>query len=154
MPHTGFIALFSFVPLFEFARRCDSGAYKHPNWLAYLAFLVFNIVTTFWIWWISPAGAVAAIVLNALQMYVVFWLFQKTKKVFQGALPYIFFISMWIAWERAYQVCEISWPWLILGNSFATATKLVQWYEYTGFLGGSLWVLLVSFLTFTTIRLF
>ena len=33
-----------------------------------------------------------------------------------------------------------------MGNAFASAPYLVQWYEYTGVLGGSLWVLLVSIL--------
>ena len=43
---------------------------------------------------------------------------------------------------------DLSWPWLTLGNGFANSPNLVQWYEFTGFLGGSLWVLLMNFLLF------
>ena len=50
----------------------------------------------------------------------------------------------WIAWERFYFDAEISWPWLVLGNSFARSTWAVQWYEFTGTLGGSLWVWLCN----------
>ena len=39
---------------------------------------------------------------------------------------------------------QLSWPWLILGNVFSNDVFLVQWYEYTGILGGSLWILLAN----------
>jgi apolipoprotein N-acyltransferase len=144
VPHSAFVGLVAFVPLFALADLLEEHDVKHKNWLTYIPFLLFNIATTFWIWWVSPAGAIAAIALNALQMFFIFWMFRKFKKRFTGALPYIFFIAAWIAWERVYQNVEISWPWLILGESFATSPRLVQWYEYTGFLGGSLWILLTS----------
>ncbi len=32
------------------------------------------------------------------------------------------------------------WPWLDLGNAFATTRDWVQWYEYTGTLGGTIWI--------------
>jgi apolipoprotein N-acyltransferase len=73
-------------------------------------------------------------------MSVVFGLFRWSKKKFRGALPYIFLAVTWIAWERFYFDAEISWPWLVLGNSFARTTWAVQWYEITGTLGGSLWI--------------
>jgi apolipoprotein N-acyltransferase len=43
---------------------------------------------------------------------------------------------------------DLSWPWLTLGNGFANSPAIVQWYEFTGFLGGSLWVLLINVLLF------
>lgn len=42
----------------------------------------------------------------------------------------------------------LSWPWLTLGNVFAGRTNWIQWYEYTGTSGGSLWILLVNVLLF------
>ena len=152
VPHSAVLGLVAFVPLFALADLLEENGVKHQNWLTYIPFLLFNIATTFWIWWVSPAGAIAAIVLNALQMFFIFWMFRKFKKRFTGALPYIFFIAAWIAWERVYQNVEISWPWLILGESFATMPRAVQWYEYTGFLGGSLWILLTSTFLYQVIR--
>src|SRR6187399_721362 len=49
---------------------------------------------------------------------------------------------------------EITWPWLVLGNVFANNTSMIQWYEFTGHLGGSLWILLVNILVFKVIRSF
>ncbi|MFR6634055.1 MAG: hypothetical protein ACLUQ6_02570 [Alistipes onderdonkii] len=51
-----------------------------------------------------------------------------------------------------YTVGEFSWPWLILGNGFSHDVWLVQWYEYTGVFGGSLWVLLCNILFFEALR--
>jgi apolipoprotein N-acyltransferase len=73
-------------------------------------------------------------------MSLVFGLFRFSKRYLKGALPYIFLAVTWIAWERAYYGAQISWPWLVLGNSFAGSPSCVQWYEYTGTLGGSLWI--------------
>lgn len=57
-------------------------------------------------------------------------------------------VSGWIAYEYLFLNGEISFPWLVLGNGFSMDVKLVQWYEYTGALGGSLWVLVVNLLVF------
>jgi apolipoprotein N-acyltransferase len=37
-----------------------------------------------------------------------------------------------------------------LGNGFAESHYLVQWYEYTGVYGGTLWILLSNILIFET----
>ena len=36
--------------------------------------------------------------------------------------------------------------WLNLGNVFSENTQWIQWYEYTGSFGGTLWILIVNFL--------
>ncbi|MFN3876056.1 MAG: apolipoprotein N-acyltransferase, partial [Flavobacteriales bacterium] len=43
---------------------------------------------------------------------------------------------------------DLQWPWFSLGNAFGTRPRWVQWYEHTGMLGGSLWVLVVNLLVF------
>ena len=152
VPGCGWVALFAFIPLLKFADLNTEAPIKHLGWKLYLAFLLFNIATTFWISWITIPGAIAAIALNSLQMWVIFRLFIWSRKYFKGGLSYLLLITMWIAWERVYQNIEISWPWLILGNSLASCPKLAQWYEYTGFLGGSLWIWLSNILVYETAK--
>jgi apolipoprotein N-acyltransferase len=106
----------------------------------YGTFVLWNALTTFWVCNATVAGGIFAILANSLQMSLVFGLFRFSKKYLKGALPYIFLAVTWIAWERAYYGAQISWPWLVLGNSFAGSPSCVQWYEYTGTLGGSLWI--------------
>lgn len=87
---------------------------------------------------------------NALQMSLLWAVFRLSKKKFRGVVPYVFLAVMWIAWERWYFNTQISWPWLTLGNAFARTTSLVQWYEITGVLGGSLWIWAVNLAIFGT----
>ena len=109
-----------------------------------MGFVVWNIITTYWVWFATPPGAIAAVVLNSLQMAIIFALFRWFKRITKGFLPYIFLMFTWLAWEHAYFTWDVSWPWLVLGNSFATTIKNIQWFEFTGTLGGSMWILLTN----------
>ena len=140
IPHTGLLALIGLVPLLCMERIADLSDKKHIWVYHYTAFVLWNAMTTFWVCNATVGGGLFAIFANAFQMSLVFGLFRISKKKFKGALPYIFLAATWIAWERFYFDAEISWPWLVLGNSFARTTWAIQWYEFTGALGGSLWV--------------
>lgn len=150
------LSLFAFIPLFVLDYICYRNRIRYSTWLFYIIFLLWNVMTTFWVYFATAPGGIAAMVLNAAQMSAVLWLFRVFRRALDKkagntefrVLPYIFFIVLWIAWEFHYFDAQISWPWLILGNSFATCTGLVQWYEYTGVLGGSLWILLAGFVGF------
>ena len=140
IPHTGLIALFGLLPLLAMERIADQLGKKRIWIYHYSAFVLWNTFTTFWVCNATVGGGIFAILANSLQMSLVFGLFRLSKKKFSGALPYIFLAITWIAWERFYFDAEISWPWLVLGNSFARTTWAIQWYEITGTLGGSLWI--------------
>ena len=155
---TGPLALFSFVPLFIADRILYENRVKRAWLYFFTAFLAFNVASTFWIWFVSEAGAVAAILLNSLQMTLVFGLFRWFRKMldkhagtYPRILPYIFLAVCWLTWEHFYFEVELSWPWLVLGNAFATSTPLVQWYSVTGALGGTLWIFLTGIPAFMAI---
>ncbi len=140
VPHTGLLALFGLVPLLCMERIADLSGKKRIWIYHYSAFVLWNTITTFWVCNATIGGGIFAVLANSLQMSLVFGLFRLSKKKFTGTLPYIFLAVAWIAWERFYFDAEISWPWLVLGNSFARTTWAIQWYEITGALGGSLWI--------------
>ena len=140
IPHTGIISLFGIIPLLCMERIADLSGKKRIWPYHYTAFVLWNAITTFWVCNATIGGGIFAILANSLQMSLVFGLFRLSKKKFSGSLPYIFLAMAWIAWERFYFDAEISWPWLVLGNSFARTTWVIQWYEMTGALGGSLWI--------------
>lgn len=148
VPHAGMTALFGLVPLLCM-EKIASELGKRNIWIFhYSAFVMWNAFTTFWVCNATIGGGIFAILANSLQMSLIFGLFRLSKKKFSGALPYIFLAAAWIAWERFYFDAEISWPWLVLGNSFARTTWAVQWYEFTGSLGGSLWIWTCNLLLF------
>ena len=140
VPHVGALALVAFVPLL-FADDVAKELKLRARWVwPAFTFVAWNAATTFWVCNATVGGGIFAICYNTAQMLLIWLLFRLAKKKMGGALPYIFLAAMWIAWERIYFAADISWPWLTLGNAFARSTRTVQWYEYTGTLGGSLWV--------------
>lgn len=140
VPHLGFLALAGFLPLLMMDRVATLSGTRHFWIWHYASFVLWNAATTFWVCNATVGGGLFAVFANAFQMSVIFGIFRYSKKYLSGALPYIFLVAMWIAWERAYFDVDISWPWLVLGNAFAGSVRSVQWYEYTGTLGGSLWI--------------
>ena len=151
-PSIGFFPLifFAFVPLLILEDEAKKG--KEVFGCSYLAFLVFNILTTYWVWHATPIGAIFAFFVNSLLMTIAFYVFHLIKRNTNSRLGYLAFIVCWLTFEYLHLNWDLSWPWLTLGNVFANAPSIVQWYEYTGGLGGSFWVLLINILVFRLVK--
>ena len=148
------LAFIGFFPLLLLEDRVAKGERGKLFWLSFLAFLVWNVATTWWVWNATPA-AIAAWVLNALFMATVFIVFHFTKKkVCNNPMGNFFLIPYWMAFEMLTYLWAAKWPWLNLGNVFSTSHEWIQWYEYTGVAGGTLWVLLVNILIANIIQYF
>ena len=140
------LAFIGFVPLLLLEDRIAQGEKGRLFWLSFLAFFVWNTATTWWVWNATPAATLAWI-LNALFMAIVFQVFHLTKKkVCNKPWGNFFLIPYWMAFELLTYPWSIKWPWLNLGGVFSSNVSWVQWYEYTGVAGGTLWVLLINVL--------
>lgn len=113
---------------------------------AFLAFFLWNCISAWWIWNASAAGVLMVVVFNSTFMATTFWLFHATKRILGRRLGYIAFIAYWIGFEYLHINWELAWPWFTLGNGLSENISIIQWYEYTGVLGGSLWILLINVL--------
>lgn len=156
-PFTGSMAPLAFVawvPLLLVENQIAIRRFRSRKVLvhAYLTFFIFNLGATWWIWNASPGGAVLAFVLNSLLMALVFYVFHWAKKTVGRKEGYLAFVVFWMAFEYIHYHWELSWPWLNLGNTFANNPYLVQWYEITGVLGGTLWILLVNIFVFRMLQ--
>ena len=140
----------SFIPLLILEDKAVNS--KQVFWYSFLAFFIFNFITTYWIYHATFFGAIAAFLVNANLMALAFWLFHKIKKYTSNRLGYFSFIVLWISMEYLHLNWDLSWPWLTLGNVFANSPFVFQWYEFTGFLGGSLWVILVNLLLYRVFK--
>jgi apolipoprotein N-acyltransferase len=111
-----------------------------------LTFLVWNAATTWWIWNSTKVGALVAIVGNTFLMSVVVWIYGWVRrKLFQNDFKsFLLFPFFWVNFEFLHYRWELAWPWLTLGNGLATLPRWIQWYEFTGVLGGSLWILFIN----------
>ena len=148
----GWVLFIAFLPLlyldhFFVERKAE---YKSVSiWgHAFLAFFIWNILTTWWIVHATAEGAIMAIVTNSFLMSLVFWLAHIARRNFKSNLGYIAMVVFWISFEFFHFHWDIEWPWLTLGNGFANNIRIVQWYEYTGYLGGTFWVLVLNILIF------
>ena len=145
---TGMTLLIGFVPLlwvsasYDDTRRSWWGMF---GW-ATLAFVLWNALTIWWIWYATPVGPPAATLASTTMNMIAFMLFHTVSKKAPKALAYVTLVTAWITTEYWYTVGDFSWPWLILGNGFSHEVWAVQWYEYTGVFGGTLWVLLSNIL--------
>lgn len=113
---------------------------------AYVTFFTWNVLTIGWLYNLQPAipAFPLAVGFNALFMAIVFGLFYYFKKHLGTSYGYCFLPLLWITFEKLHLNWSISFPWLNLGNGFASYHTWIQWYEYTGVFGGTLWVWIVN----------
>ena len=141
----------AFVPLFyaEFSLRQTATKVKFKVWiLAYLTFVTWNAITTWWLYYASGFGMFFAVLVNALLMSLLFLLYHVVAKKFSPKISLLFFLCLWISFEKFHLNWDFSWPWLNLGNVFGDYPKWIQWYEYTGTFGGTLWILATNLFVF------
>lgn len=115
--------------------------------LVFVAMLIWNIGTTYWVFFATPF-AILAWVLNALLMCIPWRIYRSVKRHHNLRLGILALIGSWLALEYLHFNWEVAWPWLALGNIFSTLPNFVQWYEFTGVGGGTLWILLFNILFF------
>jgi apolipoprotein N-acyltransferase len=146
----------AFVPLLMVEHIIDNNREKYKSIhffnYSYLAFFTWNVLTTWWIYYATAGGMALAIVFNSLFMAIVALLFHVTKKRLGLRQGYVGLVVYWLAFEYIHFSWDITWPWLTLGNVFASSPQLIQWYEFTGVFGGSVWILLINILIFNLIR--
>lgn len=160
-----FFIFFAFVPLLLMEQEISKFSKIHKKgWavfgLTYLAFFIWNVVTTGWLYHAkNPDGnnsllAVAIpVIVNSLLMSLVFQLYYWYKKVRGTYFGLVFFVAIWLSFERFHLNWEFTWPWLNLGNSFSEYPQLIQWYDTIGATGGSFWILLINVFAFYTLRI-
>jgi apolipoprotein N-acyltransferase len=142
----------AFIPLLiiehEISSNKETGSKGAIFRYTFLSFLIWNILSSYWIWNASAFGMIVAVLLNSTMMSTVFVAYHFVKKRNNFFVGSLFFICFWMAMELLHHHWDFAWPWLTLGNAFAEHNDWVQWYEYTGVFGGSFWVLLCNILFF------
>ncbi|MCS4303507.1 apolipoprotein N-acyltransferase [Chryseobacterium sp. BIGb0232] len=159
-----FFIFFALVPLLMMEHGISKFSdYKRKSWiifgLSYLCFIIWNIVTTGWLYGSkNPDGShsmmavVFPVLVNSLLYSLVFQCYHWYKNA-QGTYWGLgFLIAIWMSFEKFHLGWELTWPWLNLGNVFSDYPKLIQWYDTLGATGGSFWILLINVLIFYTIR--
>ncbi len=145
------ISLFvAFVPLL-FVFRIQTWHYRQVFMFGLLAFFIFHLGTVWWLTLSSFLGGVIIFLLNSMVMAAVVALAYKIRQALGLVFGIIALIMSWLSFECVHYHWELSWPFMNLGNWLGQLPKWIQWYEYTGVLGGTFWILLVNVLLYVVI---
>lgn len=144
------LAFVAWVPLLwaeeRYARSAKAERPRHFMPFVMLALLIWNLLTTWWLGFVSESAGTRLFTLigpnvgNVLVMSVPWVAFRLARRGLGGWGARLALPVFWIAFERFHMHWDLSWPWLTLGNVFAQHPEWIQWYEVTGHLGGTIWV--------------
>ncbi len=138
----GFVLLLRLTDLSESAREMA--------YVSYAGLLLWNIITTYWLMFATVAGGIAAILANAVIMTIplmIIWQLRHSSMSLTASSLLV--PAVWLTYEFLHFRWDLSWPWLSLGNSFATAPWLVQYISLTGMLGITFWIVLSAWLLYS-----
>ena len=113
---------------------------------------MWNLITTWWIYNSTEFGASFAILVNSSFYSLMMVIYRISLNIIPKITSQILLLSMWISFEKFHLNWDFSWPWLNLGNVFSESIYFIQWYEYTGVFGGTLWIIAVNFLIMNLIE--
>jgi apolipoprotein N-acyltransferase len=90
--------------------------------------------------------------LGPLLMSSACWLYYRFRVTTNRAFSLFALVCFWIGYEYLHQTWDLNFPWMTLGNGFAVNHQWVQWYEYTGVYGGTIWIWVINILIFLIYR--
>jgi apolipoprotein N-acyltransferase len=164
IPHTALLLLVAFVPLlFAVDTIRNSEVQKKGRLifrLTFLCFFIWNTASIYWVYnslvsvmspWVAVLVALIPFSLAPLLMSLAFVLYHRVARFTGKSWAYLALLCFWIAYEYLHQSWDLAFPWMTLGNGFSGSTYLVQWYEYTGVYGGTVWIWLCNILGYELI---
>lgn len=119
---------------------------------SYLSMALFNLGTTFWIANAHWSGVVATVFINGALMAAILSLFAWVLRHHGQKHAIYTLITGWLAFEVFHEYWGLSFPWLDLGHIFADKVLFVQWYQWTGHRGGTLWFWLLNLAVFYDVQ--
>ena len=148
IPSFFFLIFIAWVPFFQLEKNLHNNRNRHAllNYV-FPGFLLWNLLGAWWVMQAQWLGAILIFLANSLLQALVFWSASRVRSSLK--IPLIIpFLFIWLGYEYFHNIWDLGWPWFNLGNALVTAPKLIQWVEFTGVRGGSLWIILVNFAVF------
>ncbi|WP_138429270.1 apolipoprotein N-acyltransferase [Fodinibius saliphilus] len=148
MPFLVFPAFLLIFRIIDLSNSVRSAAY----W-TYPAFLIWNIITTYWLVMATIGGGIAAILANSAVMTIPVMLQYKVQQ--KDIAPWLIALlqtAFWLSFEYLHHQWDLAWPWLTIANVWSNAPELVQYISVTGFWGISFWVIFSTALMYQFIK--
>jgi apolipoprotein N-acyltransferase len=160
IPYTTFLLFIGFVPmLLAMENIIQSTSAKKGRQIfntAFIGLFVWNTASVYWVYnALKQVGNLVAIPitlipysLGPLLMATACWLYYRLRLLTSRNWSLAGLVCLWIGYEYLHQSWDLNFPWMTLGNGFAVSHQWIQWYEYTGVYGGTIWIWLVNILAF------
>jgi apolipoprotein N-acyltransferase len=159
-PYTTFFLFLGLVPmLLAMENIIQSTSAKKGKQIfntTFIGFVIWNTLCVYWVYnslkIIGPviAAPISLIpyTLGPLLMSTACWLYYRLRLKTNRTIGLIGLVCFWIGYEYVHQSWDLNFPWMTLGNGFAVSHQWVQWYEYTGVYGGTIWIWAANILIF------
>ena len=151
------LLFFAFVPLLlvtDSLQKQDHPSLAKIFFILYHTFLLWNILTTYWVANTAYFAGIFANTVNAFLMTLPVLAYLLIVKTLGKRVGLVAFVTTWITFEFLHMRWELYWPWLTLGNGLSKIPFGIQWYSFTGTLGGSVWILVTNYLIYQAIQNF
>jgi len=151
-PYTTLLLFVALVPMLIAMENIISAPVKKKGQFifatTFIGFFIWNSLSIYWVYnSLKTIGPLIAIpitlipyALGPLLMAAACWLYFRMRLVTSRAWALPALVCFWIGYEYLHQTWDLKFPWMTLGNGFAVSHKWIQWYEYTGVYGGTIWV--------------
>lgn len=160
MHYTSFMLLFGLVPMLVAMENIITSNTSRKGAkifrVTFLGFFVWNTLCIYWVYnSLKIVGEVVAIPismipysLGPLLMATACWLYYHLRSHVKRGISLALLVCLWIGYEYLHQTWDLKFPWMTLGNGFAVSHQWIQWYEYTGVYGGTVWIWLSNIFIF------
>jgi apolipoprotein N-acyltransferase len=158
--YTTFLLFFGLAPMLLAVENIIQSTYQHKGkkvfGVVFLGFFIWNTLSIYWVYnSLKTIGAVVALPislipysLGPLLMAAAWWFYYRLRLTTSRGFSLAALVCFWIGYEYLHQTWELAFPWMTLGNGFAISHQWVQWYEYTGVYGGTVWIWVLNILAF------
>jgi apolipoprotein N-acyltransferase len=140
-----FLIFFGLVPVFILEKKL-SGILSR-SLVVFLILFFWQSISLFWLYQAKPIAGFVATIFNSFFLtipFTIYFLSKGKKKL----LRYTLLISSFLFIENIHFISDLGFPFFTLGNGLSMYPSLIQWFEYTGVQGGTLWILIVNILVF------
>lgn len=129
--------------------------------LAFLAGFLWNTASIYWVYnamsaylpnYIALLISLIPFGLAPLLMALVFRLYYQLRKKTTQVFALMGLICFWVGYEYLHQWWDLAFPWMTLGNGFASFHQLIQWYSITGVFGGTIWIWSINTISFLLVH--
>ena len=137
------LAWVGLVPLlFELEKHLDN--FKRFAWSAFLVMVIFNSISACWVLVATIPGALILWFPHAFMNAIPFLLLYPIQRKIGWTTSLFLIPFLWTGWEWLHIQSQFSFPWLLMGNTQSTIPLMIQYAEFTGVWGITLWVMLVN----------